>query len=157
MSSDFKKGDSVLPRNFERSLKFHPKFQPKPYKILSSLNEGHFLLIERETDRKIFRRHNDGIKKFNGTQDGSEMKIGPSEEELIQMWHRLAQKSHTDDTKDDNDEQHVHRRNEEFHIPIDEQHCTAKGAKEQEIIPRHSGRVHRPNPRCYNNSFIKSF
>ena len=85
------------------------------------------------------------------------MKIWPSEEELIQMWHRLTEESHTDDTNDDNDEQHVHRRNEKFHIPIDEQHCTAKGAKEQEIIPRHSGRVYRSNPRNYNNSFVKSF
>ena len=33
LSSDFKKGDNVLLRNFEKRSKFHPKFQPEPYKI----------------------------------------------------------------------------------------------------------------------------
>ena len=47
------------------------------------------------------------------------------------MWHRLEEESHTDDTNDDDNEQHVHRRNEEFHVPIDEQHCTATGSQEQ--------------------------
>ena len=59
VSSDFKKGDNVLLRNFEKSSKFHPKFQPEPYKILSYSNEGHFLSVERETNGKMFRRHPD--------------------------------------------------------------------------------------------------
>ena len=62
------------------------------------------------------------------------MKIGPSEEEFIQMWHRLAEESRTDDTNDDDDEQHVGRRNEEFHIPIDEQHCTATGSQNKKLF-----------------------
>ena len=34
VSSDFKKGDNVLLRNFAKSSNFHPKFQPEPYEIL---------------------------------------------------------------------------------------------------------------------------
>ena len=84
------------------------------------------------------------------------MKIGLPEE-FIQMWHRLAEESHTDDTNDVDDEQHIHKRNEEFHIPIDKQHCTATGSQEQEIIPRRSRRIGRLHPRYYNDSFLKSF
>ena len=155
VSSDFKKEDNVLFRNFEKSStqSFN---QNHAYKNRSSSNEGHFLLVERETDGKIFRRHPDDVKKINGTRNGK-TKIGPSEEEFIQMWHRLAEESHTDDTNDDDNEQHVHRRNEEFHVPIDEQHCTAIGSQKQEIIRRPSGRIRRPNPRYYNDSFVKSF
>ena len=98
--------------------------------------EGHFLLVERETDGKIFRRPSDDVKKFNGTQNGSERKIRPSEGEFIHVWHRHAEGSHTDDTSDDDNEEHVQRRNEEFHVPIDEQHCTATGSQEQEINPK---------------------
>ena len=71
------------------------------------------------------------------------------------MWNRLTEISHADITNDDDDEQHVHRRNEEFHIPIDEQHCTATGSQEQENIPRRSGRVRRRNSINYNDIFVK--
>ena len=60
--SNFKVGDSVLIRNYNKKAKFDPLFSPVPYKIITITDDGVKVSILRDTDNARLVRHPDDLK-----------------------------------------------------------------------------------------------
>ena len=61
-TSTFTVGDTVLIRNFDRTSKFQPYFQPSPLVVTEVLNSGRCLTLQRLSDGRTYQRHPDDVK-----------------------------------------------------------------------------------------------
>ena len=81
----------VLVKNYHKVSKFQPTFETEPYKVVSSDNNGHFLIVERESDGKQYKRHPDDLKRFNGCFPSQQYEqINTSEQEALEKWNEIA-------------------------------------------------------------------
>ena len=64
--SIFRVGDTVLIRNFNKTSKYDPLFQRSPLVVKEVQNNGRCLTLQRLSDGKVYQRHPDDVKKYNG-------------------------------------------------------------------------------------------
>ena len=125
-------GDTVLMRNHNKRSKFQPTFLPEPFKVINVSQSGRILVIERSSNGKVFRRHPDDIKIFNGefTKKDDHQR---TEKDEIQTWHDSISQ-----------------------FQGEKEECTENETEEvthSPALPRRSERVQRRNERYYNEDF----
>ena len=64
--SVFRVGDTVLIRNFNKTSKYDPLFQRSPLVVKEVQNNGRCLILQRLSDGKVYQRHPDDVKMYNG-------------------------------------------------------------------------------------------
>ena len=133
-------GDTVLLRNYNKTSKFDPTFQPRPCKIVDTDQRGHFLVIEREADGRIFHRHPDDVKPFTGHFIPNIATDHPlhTEKEAVREWHSFFDNL---STNPENSEDSPPR-------------LATGNVKKPSGMPRTSARTHIPNPRHFNEDFV---
>ena len=71
---DISVGDTVLLKNQKRASKFDPKFDPNPCQVKESSKRG--LILVRQSDKAIFRRHKDDVKPFGTSTEARKLANG---------------------------------------------------------------------------------
>ena len=150
-------GDKVLMRNHQKRIKFDPDFLHEPFKVEEIRDDGRFIILERESDGSIFRRHPDDIKVFHGefpsklvNQGGSKFQkwvldYDPLEEEDDDETPVVRDTNTGDAMRIDGDRSI----GDDANIGGDTLNTNANGADNL----RRSTRIKRPNPRYFNADF----
>ena len=81
--SQFKIGDQVLVRNYQKTRKFDPTFQPKQFLIVDITNNGQCLSLLSPEDGTTLVRHPDDVKRFEGSFLQQQSPPTPSEEHTV--------------------------------------------------------------------------
>ena len=63
--SDFRVGEKVLIRNYEKTSKYDPLFQYEPRIITDIQHGGRCLTLLRQSDGQTLKRHPDDVKRLN--------------------------------------------------------------------------------------------
>ena len=141
-ASNFKIGDLVMIRNFEKSSKFDPIFQYEPLVIVDIEDEGRCLHIQRLHNGRIYKRHPDDVKLYSSIPDITENNYSDTNTTSFDDQIKdLAFKSMYDD---DTDNEYIE--NQPL-IP-----------ENQPVVPDRARipRIRNRNPRYYNESMINS-
>ena len=91
--SQLQVGGTVLLRNYNKTSKFDPVFSPELCTIVNTDQQGRCLVLEQESDGRIFKRHSNDVKPFTSNNSQSASTTNnvetPSEQEIAQMWQQM--------------------------------------------------------------------
>ena len=147
--SHFQIGDSVLMRNHKKTSKFDPVFLPEPCIILDTDKHGRCLVIERQSDGHVYKRHPDDVKLYLGNQIIECQSPTASEQDIIRKWHQMFESMNEDlDTEGQTLEPEVQNNEPEPEVPNNE--------PQEHNPPRNlrvTGRIRKPTTRYFNDDF----
>ena len=114
----------MLIRNYKKYSKYDPIFLPEPFRIVSVIDEGRRLELERLYDGKLFSRHPDDVKKVDISYREDEHQGGVVEKNRDIEWRDIF---HDEEEHNDNTilglplQQHIHQQNIHLpHVPLEQ-------------------------------------
>ena len=141
--ANFKAGDQVLVRNYNKRSKFEPYFLPERFLVADTMAQGKIILIQSTRTGRHLKRHPNDLKLYEGKfGNDADAPSEPSEIELLEAWRQAFES--IDDT-DECDEA----------APPNSVAPAAMAAPENIDAPlRRSERQRTLNPRYYNNDHV---
>ena len=146
--SNFKIGDQVLVRNFQKKSKFEPIFLPERFVVIDVMANGKIILVQSTRNDKFLRRHPNDLKLFKGEIPEPSFTRTFSEQDMLHAWREAF--ASIDDGEQDTDDETAPN------TELINNQAHAGGVGEPIVpAPQRPQRERRPNARYFNDDFVR--